>query len=73
MKVAAAQMDIDPAGDILAHGGDRETLLIGEISPHRVEQACSDMPFLKDRKKNCFRENGRTRTSGGKRNGDHLG
>jgi omega-amidase len=58
---------IDPAGDILAHGGDRETLLIGEINPQRVEQVRSDMPFLKDRKNHYFHENGCIRTNAGKK------
>lgn len=49
---------IDPAGKTLAHGGDRETLLMGEIDPQRVKQVRSDMPFLKDRKSHAFYETG---------------
>jgi len=41
---------IDPAGEIIAHGGGTETLVVGEIDPHRVEQVRSAMPFLKDRR-----------------------
>jgi len=43
---------IDPAGETIAHGGDKETLLIGDIDLKSVEQVRSDMPFLKDRKSN---------------------
>jgi len=47
---------IDPAGDIVAHGGNGETLLVGEIDPQRVKQVRADMPFLKDRKSHSFYE-----------------
>ena len=43
---------IDPAGEMVTRGGDRETLVIGEIDSQRVELVRSDMPFLKDRKSN---------------------
>jgi predicted amidohydrolase len=49
---------IDPAGETVVHGGDRETLVIGEIDLQRVEQVRSDMPFLKDRKPHLFHETG---------------
>lgn len=49
---------IDPAGETVAHGGDTETLVVGEIDPQRVEQVRSDMPFLKDRKLCVFHETG---------------
>ena len=49
---------IDPAGEIVAYGGGTETLVVGEINPQRVEQVRSDMPFLKDRKRNAFHEIG---------------
>ena len=41
---------IDPAGEMVAHGGDRENLVVGEINSQRVKKVRSDMPFLKDRK-----------------------
>jgi predicted amidohydrolase len=49
---------IDPAGEIVAHAGNRETLLVEEINPQRVKQVRSEMPFLKDRKSLDFYEAG---------------
>ena len=51
---------IDPAGEMVALGGDGETLVVGEINPQRVKQVRSDMPFLKDRKPCAFYETGRS-------------
>jgi len=45
---------IDPAGRILAHAGNQEALLIGDIEPQRVKEVRSAMPFLKDRRHNGF-------------------
>jgi len=41
---------VDPAGEVISRAGNTETLLFGEISPQRVGQVRSDMPFLKDRR-----------------------
>lgn len=41
---------VDAAGELVAHGGDREGLVIGDIHPQRVEEVRSAMPFLKDRR-----------------------
>ena len=41
---------IDPLGLILAHGGNKETLLLADIDPAKVTEVRSTMPFLKDRK-----------------------
>jgi predicted amidohydrolase len=49
---------IDPAGEIIAHGGDREGLVIGDIHPQRVEQVRSAMPFLKDRRSHYLHKTG---------------
>ncbi len=49
---------IDPAGEIIAHGGDKETLLFGDINPQRVQQVRSDMPFVKDRKSHYLHNTG---------------
>ena len=45
---------IDPAGRVLAHAGNRETLLIAEIDPQQVKEIRSAMPFLKDRRNALF-------------------
>jgi omega-amidase len=45
---------IDPAGEILAHGGDKENLVIADIDPARVAEIRSAMPFLQDRKPHLF-------------------
>ncbi|MBW1780881.1 MAG: carbon-nitrogen family hydrolase [Deltaproteobacteria bacterium] len=47
---------IDPAGEVVARGGDRETLMVGDIEPKRVQEVRSAMPFLKDRKPHLFYE-----------------
>jgi omega-amidase len=41
---------IDPLGVVLAHGGERETLLFADIDPEEVSEIRSSMPFLKDRR-----------------------
>jgi len=40
---------IDPLGNILAHGGKHEGLVIADIDPVKVAETRSTMPFLKDR------------------------
>jgi predicted amidohydrolase len=40
---------IDPFGQVLAHGGDQETLLLADIDLNQVAEIRSAMPFLKDR------------------------
>ncbi len=47
---------IDPVGQILAHGGDKETLLLAEIDPAMVAEVRSTMPFLSDRKSHLFKQ-----------------
>jgi predicted amidohydrolase len=47
---------IDPLGQILAHAGDKETLLSAKIDPAMVTEVRSTMPFLKDRKQHLFNE-----------------
>jgi predicted amidohydrolase len=46
---------IDPAGEILVHGGDKENLVIADIDPAKVAEVRSAMPFLQDRKPHLFR------------------
>ena len=46
---------IDPLGQTMAHGGEKETLLVAEINPAMVAEVRSTMPFLKDRKPQLFR------------------
>jgi omega-amidase len=50
LQFTGGSVIIDPVGDIIAQAGDRETLLVGDIDPRRVEQVRSQMPFLKDRR-----------------------
>ncbi|MDZ7699923.1 MAG: nitrilase-related carbon-nitrogen hydrolase [Deltaproteobacteria bacterium] len=45
---------IDPAGEMIASGGENETLLIADIDPERVGAIRSAMPFLKQRKFHPF-------------------
>jgi predicted amidohydrolase len=47
---------IDPLGQVLAHGEDRETLLLADIDPAMVAEVRSSMPFLKDRKPHLFKK-----------------
>ena len=47
---------IDPLGQILAHGGDKETLILADIDPAKVAEVRSAMPFLKDRKPHLFKK-----------------
>jgi len=47
---------IDPLGQILAHGGDKETLILADIDPAKVAEVRSTMPFLKDRKGHLFKK-----------------
>ena len=39
-----------PGGECLAHGGEAETLLLGEIDPVEVQRVRTEMPFLVDKK-----------------------
>jgi omega-amidase len=47
---------IDPLGQVLAHGGDKETLIVADIDPAKVAEVRSSMPFLKDRKPHLFKK-----------------
>jgi omega-amidase len=47
---------IDPLGQVLAHGGDKETLIVADIDPAKVVEVRSSMPFLKDRKHHLFKK-----------------
>ncbi len=44
----------DPYGEILAHGGDAETVVMADIDPKRAAEVRSSMPFLRDRCKHIF-------------------
>lgn len=41
---------IDPIGQVLAHGGEKEGLLLADIDLAKVSEVRSTMPFLKDRR-----------------------
>jgi len=41
---------VDPLGQVLAHGGDRETLVMADLDLAKVKEVRSTLPFLKDRK-----------------------
>jgi predicted amidohydrolase len=43
-------MIVDPFGEVLAVGGDTETILTAEIDPARVAQVRAEYPFLQDRR-----------------------
>ena len=43
-------MIIDPFGEVLAHGGEQETILTADIDPERVAAVRSEFPFLQDRR-----------------------
>ncbi len=45
---------IDPLGLILAHGENKETLLLADIDPAMVGEVRSTLPFLNDRKPHLF-------------------
>jgi len=45
---------IDPAGETVAEGGNKERLLIADIDQDRVGEVRTAMPFLKDRKPHLF-------------------
>ena len=47
---------IDPIGRVLAHGGDKEVLLLADVDPGMVREVRSTMPFLKDRKAHLFKK-----------------
>jgi predicted amidohydrolase len=41
---------INPLGEVLARGDDKETLVFADIDPRKVIEVRSNLPFLKDRK-----------------------
>jgi omega-amidase len=43
-------MIIDPLGEVLARGGEHETILTADIDPARVAAVRSEFPFLQDRR-----------------------
>ena len=43
-------MIIDPLGELLDAGGDREGLIMADIQAERVDEIRHKMPFLKDRR-----------------------
>jgi predicted amidohydrolase len=45
---------IDPAGEVLAEGDDRERILSGEIDPARIRGVRERFPFLADRRDDLF-------------------
>ena len=47
---------IDPLGQVIAHGGDKEGLIVADIDPAKVAEVRSSMPFLKDRKPHLFKK-----------------
>ena len=52
---------IDPLGQVLAHGGERETLLLADIDMAKVAEVRSTMPFLKDRRPHLLEKRWRDR------------
>jgi predicted amidohydrolase len=43
-------MIIDPFGDVVADGGDGETIITAEVTPERVRSVRAEYPFLPDRR-----------------------
>jgi predicted amidohydrolase len=41
---------MDPLGQVLAHGGDKETLVMADLDLDMVKEVRATLPFLKDRK-----------------------
>jgi predicted amidohydrolase len=46
---------INPQGETLAHGADRETLVLAAVEPAQVAEVRSNLPFLKDRRPELYR------------------
>ena len=46
---------INPLGETLAHGADRETLVLATINPVQVAKVRADLPFLKDRRPELYK------------------
>jgi predicted amidohydrolase len=62
---------IDPLGQVLAHGADKEILVIADMDPARVREVRSALPFLKDRRPQLLSKQGVARiikTDGEERN-----
>jgi predicted amidohydrolase len=43
-------MIIDPLGEVLAQGGEHETVLTADVDPARVAEVRAEFPFLQDRR-----------------------
>jgi predicted amidohydrolase len=41
---------VDPLGQVLAHGEDKETLVMADLDLAKVKEVRAALPFLKDRK-----------------------
>ena len=41
---------INPLGEVLARGDDKEALVFADVDPRKVAEVRSNMPFLRDRK-----------------------
>jgi predicted amidohydrolase len=55
LKFLGGSAIIDPLGQVVTHGDDRETLLVADIDLAKVDDVRSEMPFLKDRKAHLLR------------------
>ena len=46
---------VDPFGVVVAEASqDQEEILVGEVSPSRIEQVRQDWPFLRDRRIDAY-------------------
>jgi omega-amidase len=45
---------IDPTGEIIAHGGEAEGPVLGDIDPKQADRLRSEFPVLKDRRAHLF-------------------
>ncbi len=50
MTFAGGSMICSPLGDVIAHGGNKEGLIIGVVNQTTVNEVRCEMPFLKDRR-----------------------
>ncbi|MDY6854760.1 MAG: carbon-nitrogen family hydrolase [Thermodesulfobacteriota bacterium] len=47
---AGGTMICSPLGDVIAHGGDKEGLILGDVNQRTVKEIRCQMPFLNDRR-----------------------
>ncbi len=56
LSYPGASMIIAPTGEILAGGGNEETIYVADVDPEVVAEARRNFPFLRDRRPALYRE-----------------